>query len=262
MFKRLKKILLTGAAAVMMLSPFSMTAQAKDYTKEARLIDNADVFYGDEDSSVKLSDRIHSIIDKEKFDIVIETEYDTGGKSAQAYADDLYDYGDFGVGDKKDGVILFIATETRDWAISGTGFGEKVFPDEKCAEAGRQIAAYLHEGSEDYYAAFSKFLDITEQNIKDAHSAHTMRIIIGILIGVGIGLLAAIIVTLVLRSQLTSVAFEHGASNYEVQGSFRLTRSQDIFLFRNVKKTRKSSDSGGGHTGSSGTHHSGASGKF
>ena len=257
MFNKIKKILLTGAAAVMMLSPFSMTAAADNAQK---VVDNAGVLY--EDDAVTLENRIKGIVDKEQFDIVILTDYDTGGKSAQACADDYYDYNGYGIGKKKDGVLLFIATETRDWAICGTGFGEKVFPDEKCSSAGSQIAGYLHEGSEDYYAAFSKFIDITEQNIKDAHSKHTLRIIIGVLIGVGVGLLAALITILVLRSQLHSVSFEHGASNYEVQGSFHLTRSQDIFLFRNVKKTRKSSDSGGGHTGSSGTHHSGASGKF
>ncbi len=257
MFKKLKRILLTGAAAVMMLSPFSVTASAADYKEQARVIDNAEVLTQDEIDS--LEKKIQTVIDKDNFDIVIVTEYDLQGKTPTAYADDFYDYNGYGVGKNKDGVLLLVPfpLDSAKRHISTTGFGIKVYTDEKIQEAGSKILAKLQ--SEDYYGAFDTFIESTKTNIAQANSDKTVRIIIGVLIGVGIGLIVAIITLLVLRSQLTSVSFEHGASNYEVQGSFHLTRSQDIFLFKNVKKTRKSNDSGGSstHSGSSGTTHGG-----
>ena len=259
MFKKIKRILLTGAAAVMMLSPFSMTAQAIDYKEQARVIDNAEVLTEDEINN--LEKRIQTVLDNADFDIVIVTEYDLGGKTPEAYADDYYDYNGYGVGKNKDGCLLLVPfpLDSAKRHISTTGFGIKVYTDEKIQEAGSKILARLR--NDDYYGAFDQFITSTMTYIDEAKSAKTNRIVIGALIGVGVGLLAALITILVLRSQLTSVSFEHGAANYEVNGSFYLTRSQDIFLFRNVKKTRKSSDSGGSstHTGSSGTKHGGGS---
>ena len=267
MFKRFKKILLTGAAAVMMLSPFSMTAQAIDYKEQSRVVIDAEDYeyeYGEiltESQIGDLEKKIQNVLDNDKFDIVIVATDHLDGKTPQDYADDYYDYNGYGFGKDKDGVLLLVPfpIDSAKRHISTTGFGIKVYSDEKIQEAGSKILAKLQ--SDDYYGAFDQFITSTKTYLEQANSAKTKRIVIGVLIGVGIGLLAAIITILVLRSQLTSVSFEHGASNYEVNGSFHLTRSQDIFLFRNVKKVRKSSSSGGSstHTGSSGTEHGGGS---
>ena len=260
MFKRLKKILLTGAAVVMMLSPLSITATAADYKEQSRVIDNAQVLSEDEVS--KLESKIKDVINNDEFDIVILTENtdEMNGKTPTEYADDYYDYNGYGVGSKKDGVLLLVPfpLDSAKRHITTTGFGIKVYTDEKIQQAGSQILSKLQ--NEDYYGAFDQFITTTKKYIDEANSDKRTMIIIGVLIGVGIALIVALITILVLRSQLTSVSFEHGATNYEVPNSFKLRRSQDIFLFKNVKKVRKESDSGGGsstHSGSSGTTHGG-----
>ena len=70
-----------------------------------------------------------------------------------------------------------------------------------------------------------------------------------------------------MKSTMITVAMQHYAYNYAVNNSLRLDRSNDIFIYRNVTKTRRPepSSSGGGssiHTGSSGTSHGGGGGKF
>ena len=60
-----------------------------------------------------------------------------------------------------------------------------------------------------------------------------------ILIALGVGLLVALIVTLIMKGQLKSVRFQRAASSYIRSGSFHLTQSYDLFLYRNVTRTPK-----------------------
>ena len=84
-----------------------------------------------------------------------------------------------------------------------------------------------------------------------------------------IGLLTALIVTGVMKSQLKSVAPQRDATSYVRQGSMKLTNQRDLYLYRDVHRTERpkassSGDSGGSstHTSSSGTTHGGGGGSF
>lgn len=80
-----------------------------------------------------------------------------------------------------------------------------------------------------------------------------------LLIALGIGLLVALIVTLIMKGQLRSVRFKHSASDYVRSGSLRLTQSHDLYLYRNVTRTPrpKNNSSHGPHGG-----HGGRGGRF
>ena len=80
---------------------------------------------------------------------------------------------------------------------------------------------------------------------------------IRILISLGIGLVVGLIVALCLRGQLKSVKYSHGAANYVVPGSMHVTQSNDMFLYKNVSRTKKSSSSSSGGGGGGGSHSSG-----
>lgn len=60
-----------------------------------------------------------------------------------------------------------------------------------------------------------------------------------LLISVGVGLVVAFIVVSIMKGQLKSVRKQSGAGNYIKEGSFKLTRSNDFFLYRTVTKTEK-----------------------
>ena len=65
-----------------------------------------------------------------------------------------------------------------------------------------------------------------------------------------IGLVIGLIVVLVLKGQLKSVHQQHLAHDYVKEGSMNLTIQRDMFLYRNVTRTKRessgSSGSGGG----------------
>ena len=54
-----------------------------------------------------------------------------------------------------------------------------------------------------------------------------------------IGIVVAFIVTLIMKGQLKSVHQQKAASNYVVDGSFRLTGRSDVFLYRNVTRRER-----------------------
>ena len=63
-----------------------------------------------------------------------------------------------------------------------------------------------------------------------------------IVIGAAIGVIVAVIIMLCLKGQLSSVHMEHAARNYIKQGSFRLTTSREIYLYKKVDRTQKQKD--------------------
>jgi len=249
---RTKKILAAFASCLMMMLPLSMTVFAELNNSDLpRVVDEEMLL--DDGQIESLENKISDITKKYDFDVVIVTTYSLDGRSSQEYAYDYYDYNGYGAGKEKDGILLLVSMEDRDWAISGTGYGKNVFGDEKCQEIGSDVAEYLHNGK--YNEAFNEFLSQVESSLS---GYKPKMILISLGIGFGIGLVVAVIVVLVLRGQLKSVALQKSAANYEVPGSMNVTRSHDMFLYKHVSKTKKASSD----SSSSSSGHSGASGKF
>lgn len=280
--KVIKKILFLAIVCLTLTSSLSLTVSAELFDKTLpRVVDNADLLTDSEEES--LESDIKTLIDKYDFDIVIVTADTIDGKTPMEYADDYYDYEGYGAGVDRDGVLLLVSMEDRDWWISTRGYGITVFTDYGIQKAGESIVNYL--GKEKYLGAFEKFLSITEDYIDSANNGKaidtnneyrsTSDVIRNIFIlaagSFGIGLIAALITVFVFKAQLKSVKFQGGAANYEVNGSLQLTRSNDVFLYKNVSKTKRVESSGGGHSGgggssthisSSGATHGGGGGKF
>ena len=57
-----------------------------------------------------------------------------------------------------------------------------------------------------------------------------------ILLSIGLGLLGGFLYTAYHKAQLKSVSAAEAADNYTKKGSFRLTESRDVFLYRNVTR--------------------------
>lgn len=61
-------------------------------------------------------------------DVVVVTTNTLVKKTVQEYADDIYDYGNFGYGQDKDGILLLISLgEENDCYISTCGYGITAF---------------------------------------------------------------------------------------------------------------------------------------
>lgn len=233
----------------------------------------------------RLRGQIEDIAQEYQFDAVIVTVDSLDGKSAEAYADDYFDYNGYGYGTDADGILMLVSMEYRDWAISTCGRGLEVFTDYGLDYMSDEIVPYLSDG--DYYSAFECFLTLVEDYLNEAEEyipydtnnmpgggavareeeSNWLIFVVGSLI---VGLIAALIVTGSMKSKLKSVRPQVDARQYA--GNFELTLANDLFLYRTVAKTAKptnnssSGRSGGGgsssHRSSSGRSHGGSRGKF
>jgi uncharacterized protein len=284
----MKKIFaVLAAAAVMVISAIPAFASIpEEYAStrtipterlQPRLVDDADILSDYEESLIlKKLDRIS---EEYQIDVAIFTCYSLGNRSAQAYADDYYDYNGFGFGESRDGFVLMISMEQHESWFSGNGKGKEIFTDYGQDFMWDQILPELKEG--EYAEAFNEFADISEDFIKEWKKGTPYDVnhmakgklhpgwIIGALIG---GAVIGLIVSESIKAQLTSVSMQHGADDYIRKNSFKLTVQRDNFLYKNVTKTRiesssgSSGRSGGGgtstHHSSSGSSHSGSGRRF
>ncbi len=242
-----------------------------------RMNDSAGVLTEDEDN--ELEDALEELSVRQSFDVVIATieslesvDYD----SMETYADDLYDYCQFGYGSDMDGVLLLVSVGDRKWHISTCGYGITAFTDAGIQYLGEQMKPSMADG--DYAAAFRTFVQWSDTYIDAARAGHPYDVnnlpreplsLMYLFLALGIGLVLAWVIVSVMKSQLRSVAFRENAASYVREGSMNLTNSRELFLYRDVQRTKrveeKDSDSSGGsstHTSSSGTTHGGGGGSF
>ena len=242
-----------------------------------RMNDSANVLTEDEDN--ELEDALEELSLRQNFDVVIATieslesvDYD----SMEEYADDLYDFCQFGYGADRDGVLLLVSVGDRKWHISTCGYGITAFTDAGIQYLGEQMTPDMADG--DYAAAFRTFVQWSDDYITAARAGHPYDVknlpreplsLMYLFLAVGIGLVLAWVVVHVMKGQLRSVAFQENAASYVREGSMKLTNSRELFLYRDVQRTEhveeKDSDSSGGsstHTSSSGTTHGGGGGSF
>lgn len=259
---------------VLVLCVFTAVPAFADNSAEEHVIDNADLLTGSEKS--QLNDKILEICKRQSFDIVVVTVKSLDGKTPQDYADDYYDYNGFGYGDDRDGALLLVSMEDRDWYISTCGYGITVITDAGREYMDDQFKGDLSDGN--YYDAFGIFADQCDKFITQAKTGDPYDISnlpteplswIWIPVAIVIGMIISGLTVSSLAAKLKTVRFKAGANCYVAPGSMDVTESNDLFLYRKVDKTPipkddSSSSSGGSstHVSSSGTTHGGGGGKF
>ncbi len=239
-----------------------------------RVVDGADLLSDEAENALR--ERVRTMTLDHAADFVIVTTDDLRGKSAEAYADDFYDYGGYGVGDTRDGVLFLVSVEpgNRYYHISTTGWevdGLAPYIDGMC----EAVLSYLR--NEDYEGAAWDFLSVTERayeqdaTLADVSYDHGSREgsdadeRMGIIGRIAVAVVIALVVVLILRSKMKPVRQGADASTYLVDGSINIRRQREYYLRSVVTKTpRQTSSSSGGHshTGSSGTSHGGGGGRF
>jgi len=215
-------------------------------------------------------------------DIVIVTVKSIGKKTPMEYADDYFDYNGYGQdksGDitKGDGLLLLINMEERDWWISTKGYSIYAFTDAGIEFLGKRlIADGLSDG--DYAKAFNGFADWCDKFFEQAETGKPYDVgslpkTAGdyfwiVLFGFGGGLIGAWIVTGSMKKKLKTVHKKLAAADYVRPGSLNVVYANEQFLYKNVTRVKRETDSssgGGGsstHSSSSGSSHGGGGGKF
>ena len=236
------------------------------------LVDRADLLDDAEERALRLE--LETFSEQFRFDLVIVTVPDMGGKSPRDFADDFFDDGGYGRGEGRDGALLLISMERSDWYLSTSGYGITAFTDAGIERLGELIVPDLSDG--DFDEAFSLFVTLCRDYLTRAAEGEPYDV--GdlpkgpfdfggaIVIALFVGLLIGLITALVLKAQLKTVRPRHEASEYLRKDSFVLSASRDFFLYRTVNRVRRQSESSSGgsrtHTSSSGRSHGGGGGRF
>lgn len=252
---------------------FSENVYASEEANTQRLADFADLL--DADQKEELEVKLDQISENYDCDVVVDIEESIDGMDPTAYADDFFDYNDYGMGNDKSGILFMLTMSERKCAISTHGEAISIFTDAGQEYITDNIVSYFSDG--DYYEGFTQFADLCEKFIVQAQSGEPydtgnlpeeeIPFYISFLIALVIGFVIALIVSLVMRSGMKTVHMKPDAADYMKAGSLHINRSRDMFLYHHVTRTEKpkNDNSGGGsstHTSSSGETHGGSSGSF
>lgn len=213
------------------------------------LVDEADILTNREEE--KLLQQLEQASDQYGMDIVIVTVDGIDHDYIRDYADDYYDYNGYA----DDGVLLLVDMEQRQWWITGTGEGVDIFTGSVIDDIGDEIEPYLADG--DYARAFETYIEQCVYYIEDPFEVGGTLLVCLI-----IGLVAALIVTGIFRSQLKSVRRKAEARDYMTPGSMVVTQAHELYLYSNTTRIRRQQNSSGTHRSSSGRSHSGGGGRF
>lgn len=279
MKNRLFTIMLTVLLSLTMVLPVSaegVTAEPTQTIPDSRLCprltDEADLLSDSEES--RLLAKLDEISERQQCDVVVATVNSLEGKTAMEYADDFYDYNGYGFGEDRDGIILLISMEDRDWWMSTCGYGITAFTD-----AGQEYMSdiFIPMVSEGEYAnAFIKYAELCDKFLTQAKSDEPYDIgnlpkkpisRLWIIVDLGVGLVVAFIIASIKKSKLKTVRRKTQAQEYTVDGSLLLTGNRDYYVTKKVitRIIHRDDSSGGGsstHVSSSGTSHGGSGGKF
>ncbi|MGN0638954.1 MAG: TPM domain-containing protein [Huintestinicola sp.] len=208
--------------------------------------------YGDllsESEETALEEKLFSIASMYDHDIIIYTTDSMDGMDAEEYTEYLKDSLNAGIDGS--GIIYMVSMEYRDYDIYSFGrMYNEIMIQSITDDMAEELQPYLSDGR--YYDAFDKYADkvlfeiqYVEENGPNEEPSFAIPI------GIGCGLLIGLITVLVMKGNMKTTRAESMANNYIRQGSFKLTNSRDIFLYSQVTRTKRSSDSssgGGGHS--------------
>lgn len=218
------------------------------------LRDDADLLTAREES--ELEQELERISRAYGTDVIVVTVAAVGNRWVDDYTQDYFDSN---FGRSHDGILLLVTMAEREYRILSNGLGAAALSDSDIDAICGHIEPYLRDG--DYAAAFLRFAQDCERELDGEINGVPFEFGKSLLISVVVGFLVALVVVLVLASQLRSARRRNTAGEYQRRGSFRLTGSSDLYLYRNVTRRPRQNNSPGGRGGGprhgGGGHHHG-----
>lgn len=258
MNKRFFALVFAVLLCIVSIVPVFATSEYGYVIDEAQLLSESEF--------IKLNDLCSEISKRQKMDVVVATVSTLEGEDVVEVADHFFEELGYGYGDNKDGVYLLIDMDSRGWAIECTGFGEEAFTDAGVDYIAEQFKPHL--GNEKYYEAFECFANLCDDFITQANTdapydsgslpKEPFNLVKYTLISLGVGVVIALIVTLIMKSQLKSVRFQSAATNYEKPGSMVVTNSREYFLYSTVDREKKAEDTDNSNNSNSGSARGGS----
>lgn len=222
---------------------------------EATMVfDNADLLSAGEEAVLTV--KLTNISEAYGAQVVVATVDSLDGSSVANYAHLYFDTMNFGYGANRDGVMLLVCMNPRQYRIISNGYAAKAISGDEIDAIGEAIVSDLSGG--DYASAFGEFAEQSEYYLDGYLNGFPFNFGKSLMIALAVGLVVGLIVVLVLKSQLTSVYQQNQANVYVKENSLQLTAQSDMFLYRTVSKSAKPSK----NSSSSGSSRSSGGGSF
>ncbi len=258
-----RKLALLLTLAVLLTLILTLGISAAEPSTVPRIVDEANLL--DDNEEAMLRSHIQGIRENYGVDAVIVTVDSLGAKSPKRYADDFYDSNQYGLGENRDGILMLLAMESRDYyfLLNGSLAGRSISGLEN------RVVPALSDGS--YYDAFQRYLNYiptlvdapVSSDVKIYMPTTTQDRLQTLAIFAVIGIAVGFLTTYFMKRSMKTARAQAYAMDYIRRDSFKLTRQQDIYLYRTRSRVRVQSSSSGGSGGSrSGGGRSGGGGKF
>ena len=142
-----------------------MASEIPEERQKPLLVDEAGLLTEEESSA--LLNKLEDISRRYENEVGIVTVNSLEGKTAEAYADDYYDYNGYGYGENDDGLLLLISMGEREWAISTYGYSHTTaFTDAGLEYIRGEFQSKLSSG--EYAKAFNCFADQCDDFLRQA----------------------------------------------------------------------------------------------
>lgn len=266
------------------------------------IVDMANILNSEQTS--QLEQKITQVINNCQMDVVILTTCLNNGKSMVDFADDYYDENDYGIDLRKSGLILVLSLQDNEWYISTSGAAIDTFSDWGIEYLGKVMKPSLvdrnfYQAFEDFVSYTEKFnvqavtdkpydrynqgdlpnLDVDEEVVFDNQNNSEPKTKMDsnkrILISLGAGLIIGFIISFIRMGKLNTKKSVKNANEYVKENSFKLTKSNDLYLYQTVTKSARPKYEDNNHStssyhkttssthrSSSGRTHGGGGGKF
>ena len=217
---------------------------------EFQVLDEADLLNDSEE--LALEEKLADLSSKYGAQIVVCTIESMDGGDIDEFLEYIYDYMEFGYGENRDGVLLLVCMDPREYRILSNGFAGVAIDSGDIDTIGDAIVSDLSDG--DYAAAFDEFAEQCDYYLDGHINGFPFNFGKNLLICLVIGIIAGVVVAFVLKGQLKTVRKQNQANVYVKPGSMQVTVRNDFFLYREVSKSKKesSSSSGSGSSRSTG----------
>ena len=232
-----------------------------------KIYDYANLFTEEQEKT--LFEEVSAFIEENDMDMAIVTISQNPEYYAMNYADDFYDYNEFGTNSTKDGLLFLIDMDTREMWISTTGAAINRLNDK---EINRILdKCYAKISDKKYFECSKEFIKYSGILIKSTGTQATFKpeVDSSQLVAGGVGaFIVGIIYFAIGHSKHKLIRRQYQAHNYE--NKLNLTQNSDVLLHHHVNKvysprtTSSSSGIGGSsiHVGSSGSFHGGGGRHF
>lgn len=230
-----------------------------------KIYDYADLFSDEEEEA--LYKAVSKYIKKTNFDLAIVTINENNKSSARVYADDFYDYNEFGIDNEQSGVLFLIDMDTREFYQANTGKAMDIYTDNGREYVFDNIEDYIK--NKEYYNGIEKFIkfitsyyeiDSMKGHYKVNNNGNIEKDYGPIAIVFIISTVITFIVMTIMIKKNKMVFKAHSADDFLVKDTLKVNKTSDKFMGSHVSKVSIHSDSSSGgssHSGSSGVSHSG-----